>query len=70
MPEIVDPTLSRMLLSARAEAFARQLTLSLIRLHGVTVPLRTFRRQPRPMPMIDSMILSKLEAIATVIGRP
>ena len=55
---------------AMLEASARAITLGLVREFGVTVPLKAFRRLPKPMLQLDSLVLDKLEGVAVHLGAP
>lgn len=56
--------------SAMLESTARSVTLGLIREFGVTLPLRAFRKRPKPLTRLESMVLAKLEAVAEHLGTP
>ncbi len=56
--------------SAMLEAAARVVTLGLVREFGVTLPLRAFRKRPKPLPRLEAMVLAKLEGVAVHLGAP
>lgn len=55
---------------AMLESTARSVTLGLVREFGVTLPLRAFRKRPKPLTRLESMVLAKLEAVAEHLGTP
>lgn len=55
---------------AMLEATARSVTLGLVREFGVTLPLRAFRKRPKPLTRLESMVLAKLEGVAEHLGTP
>lgn len=60
----------RIVETASREAIARAVALDLIRVHGVTLPLRALRARPRPLHWIEAMVLEKLEAVSVHLGSP
>lgn len=56
--------------NAMLESTARAVTLGLVREFGVTVPLRAFRKRPKPLTRLESMVLAKLEGVAEHLGTP
>ena len=60
----------RVIESSSREALARAVALDLIRVHGVTLSLRTLRARPRPLHWIELMVLEKLEAVSVHLGAP
>lgn len=62
--------MARIIDSAMLEATARAVTLGLVREFGVTLPLKAFRKRPKPLPRLEALVLEKLEGIAVHLGTP